>query len=95
MSRDSAPNSSVNPINVAAGGVGVGLLLAGLAVAYMRSQKQPKSKLAEALNAAASGGNSAAFKRKMAINTAIKLIENDLTRKALIAGLKAVLKRRS
>jgi acyl-coenzyme A thioesterase PaaI-like protein len=85
---------SNSPLSIVAGGIGVTLLAAAAGVAYLRSQKSPKSKLSEALNVARSGSIPPfRFKRKSTLEATIKLLESDLSRKALIIALKAAAKR--
>ncbi len=92
MPKQSVVSSS--PWSIVAGGIGVSLLAAAAGVAYVRSRRSPKSKLGEALDAARSGSIPPfRFKRKSSLEVAIKMLESDLSRKALIAAMKAAAKR--
>jgi hypothetical protein len=94
MSQDQTERMSTAPINVIIGGAGLGLLLAAAGVAYVRSQKQTRGPVSEAIQAAkAKGPIPVNLKGKWALNTAIKLIEHDTSRKVLLSVLKAMAKR--
>jgi hypothetical protein len=85
---------SKSPLSIVVGGIGVTLVAAAVGVAYVRSHKSPKSKLGEALNVAKSSSVPPfRFKRKSTLEATIKLLESDLSRKALIIALKAAAKR--
>jgi hypothetical protein len=86
--------SSSSPFNILLGGAGIGLLLAAASVAYFRSQKSPRTKFEGVLDVAkGKGGVPMNFKGKWALNTAIKLIEHDASRKVLLGVLKSIAKR--
>lgn len=99
MSQDRASQSSsvTSPVNIVIGGAGVGLLLAAASVAYFRSQKTSQGPLAGALDSAKSKasipGIPINFKGKWALNSAIRMIEHDTSRKVLLTVLKSIAKR--
>lgn len=97
MSQDHqsrTPNLNRSPLNVVIGGAGLGLLLAAAGVAYVRSQKQPQSKFTEVLESAkAAKPLPFSLKGKWALNTAIRLIEHDTSRRVLLGVLKSMAKR--
>jgi len=94
MSQDQTEKIGGSPLNVVIGGAGLGLLLAAAGVAYFRSQKSGAGKLAAAMGSAKSRRPIPVnFKGKWALNTAIKVIEHDTSRKVLLGVLKAMAKR--
>lgn len=95
MSQDRTRGMTSSPMNMIIGGAGIGLLAAAAGVAYVRSRKQSASPIDNVVNRAKSakpplGIN---FKGKWALNTAIKMIEHDTSRKVLLAAMKAMAKR--
>lgn len=100
MADNNPPNAlglnNLSPTVIAAG-VGAGLILAAVVVAYLRSQNNPQTKVSSALDSAKSvswpsvkPGN---MKRKWMLAAAIKMIENDTSRRVLLTALKALAKR--
>lgn len=88
------PGLNTSPFNVVLGGAGLGLLLAAAAVAYMRSQKTSGGKISETFASARSAAPLPInFKGKWALNTAIRMIEHDTSRKVLLVILKSMAKR--
>ena len=88
------PTDSKSTLSIIAASLGISLVLAAAGVAYLRTRRSHKSRLADAMKTAKSSSiPSFRFKQKSTLNTAIKVLENDLSRKALIIGLKAAAKR--
>jgi len=95
MAQDSTSAASfAKPLNVVLGGAGIGLLLAAAGFAFMRSQKTSPGDLAGKVMSR-KPGMSAPFnpKGKWALNTLIRVIEHDTSRKMLLGVLKAMAKR--
>lgn len=93
------------PITLIAAGVGTGLILSAAVVAYIRSQdtlEEPsESRIATAFSNAralswpsTAGSATGKFKRKWMLSAAIRMIENDTSRKLLLAALRSMAKRR-
>jgi hypothetical protein len=82
------------PIALVAGGVGVGLILAAAIVAYMRSQQTSQGRPARAGEGVPTlSWPPFRMKRRWVLTAAIKMIENDASRKVLLGVLKALAKR--
>lgn len=93
MSQDNKAQSiGSSPFNVVVGGAGIGLLAAAAAVAYVRSRRHDNGLAESILHTPKGKPFEFNLKGKWALNTFIKVIEHDSSRKVLLAALKAMAK---